>query len=146
MDLLAEIDRRLLEALKTKNAMAAATLRGLKSRAQNEQIAKGKPLEDGDIVALVRSEIKRRKEAAAAYQSGNRPELAEKEMAESELLSGFVPAGPSVEAVTSFVDTLLEKEQLTMQDFGKTMGRLKAAFPDADGSQLSQILKEKLSS
>jgi len=48
-------------------------------------------LSEPEIIALIRSELKRRKEAAESYQAGGRPELAEKELKEAEILQKYLP-------------------------------------------------------
>lgn len=138
------IEQALTQALKARNSVAVDTLRMLKTRIQNEQIAKGKQLEESDLVALVRSEVKRRKEAAASFTDGNRPELAAKELAELEILSKYLPEGPSEAAITAAIDEMLAGGEFTQKDFGKLRGQLKGKFPDADGGLLSQLLKSKL--
>ena len=138
------IDKALTEAMKAKNAIAVDTLRGLKTRIQNEQIAKGQPLAESDLVALVRSEVKRRKEAAQSFETGSRPEMAQKELAEAEILSAYLPAGPSDADIQAGLDALLASGTYTQKDFGALMGKLKSQFPNADGASLSQLLKSKL--
>jgi uncharacterized protein len=137
------IEQQFTEALKARNSVAVDTLRMLKTRIQNEQIAKGKPLEESDLVVLIRSEVKRRKEAAESFKTGGRQELADKELAELEILSKYLPQGPSDADITAAIDEMLAGGEFTQKDFGKLMGQLKAKFADADGSQLSGLLKAK---
>ena len=61
---LSQIEQDLIAAMKARDQMAVDTLRGLKTRLQNEKIAKAKELNEADIVVLIRNEVKRRKEAA----------------------------------------------------------------------------------
>lgn len=142
---LATIEKALTEALKARNTVAIDTLRGLKTRIQNEQIAKGQSLVEADILALIRSEVKRRKEAAESFQSGGREDGAQKELAEAAILSAYLPAGPSEADIRAAIDELVTGGTYTQKDFGTLMGQLKAKLPNADGAQLSQLLKSKLS-
>ncbi len=141
---LSQIESDLTQALKARNQIAADTLRALKTRMQNEKIAKQHDLEAPEILALVRSEVKRRKEASAMYEQGGRADLASKEQAEIAVLQNYLPPEISEDQIVKQIDTMLAAEQLTQKDFGKAMAILKQAFPDADGSVLSKILKEKL--
>jgi len=142
---ISNIDQALTDALKSKNSVVVDTLRMLKTRIQNEKIAKGGQLEEQDLVALIRSEVKRRKEASESFTQGNRPELAAKELAELEILSQYLPQGPSEAEISTAIDAILSSGEFTQKDFGKLMGQLKGKFPNAGGDQLSQLLKAKLS-
>ncbi len=141
---LSSIEAELVEAIKSRDSLRIETLRGLKTRIQNEQIAKGRALEDQELAALVRSEVKRRKEAMESFNSGGRSELADKEKAEAEILSAYLPAGPSEAEIGAVIEQLIQAEGFTAAQFGPAMGKLKAQFPNADGGELSRMLKEKL--
>lgn len=151
---LEQIETELITAMKAKDQVAVDTLRGLKVRLQNERIAK-KSREAGsgsagdvsqeDIISLVKSEIKRRKEAAESFTSGGRAEMAEKELAEAKILEKYLPAQLSEEELSSLIDAAILENGFTAGDFGKAMGSLKAKVgQSADGAMLAKILKEKL--
>lgn len=142
---LSQIESDLTTALKSRNQLETDTLRALKTRIQNEQIAKMKELEESDILAIVQSEIKRRKEAAESFTSGGRTDLAEKEHLESQILYRYLPPQASPEEISAAADSIISSQQLTAADFGKAMGQLKAKFgTSAEGGVLAKILKEKL--
>jgi len=142
---LSQIETDLVAAIKAKNQLEVETLRGLKTRVQNEQIAKMKDLEENDILALVKSEVKRRKEAAETYVSGGRPELAEKELKEAGILEKYLPAQMGEAEIAELALQVIADNGFTAADFGKAMGALKAkAGQNADGSLLAKVLKEKL--
>jgi len=141
-----QIEQDLVVAMKAKDQLTVETLRGLKTRVQNEKVAKMKDtLEEADLVALIRSEVKRRKEAAKTYQDGARPELAEKEMAESAILEKYLPQQMGEAQLTELIEKAIAENNFIAKDFGMAMGKLKAAAgPTADGAMLAKILKEKL--
>ena len=141
---LSSIQQDLSEAMKSRDQLKVEVLRGLKTRLQNEQIASMGELSEDQITALVRSEIKRRKEAAAAFQTGERAEMAQRELSEAEILSAYVPAGPSGDEIMKTVDSVIAENNFTAKDFGAAMGKLKGMMPNADGAELSKLLKEKL--
>ncbi len=142
---LSEIEQQLQEALKAKDSLRLQTLRGIKTRIQNEQIAKGDGLTEDDMVKLLRSEQKRRHEAASSYLAGGRPELAEKEQTEAKIIEEFLPAQVSVDKIAEAVDKLIAEQNFTAQQFGAAMGKLKAIFGEqADGATLAKVLKDKL--
>ena len=140
-----QIEIELKEAMKAKNQLSVEVLRGLKTRIMNEQIAKMKDLSEDEVLMLVKSEVKRRKEAAESYKNGNRPELMEKELAELGVLEKYLPPQMSEAEMTALVESVISENGFTAKDFGKAMGAVKAkAGSNADGAVLSKILKEKL--
>jgi len=148
---LQQIESDLITALKAKDSVAANTLRGLKVRIQNEQTAKGRPeqgegsLSEEQIVSLVKSEIKRRKEAAESFSTGDRAEAAEKELQEAKILEKYLPEQMSEQELTLIIEQTIAEAGATAADFGKLMGQLKAKVGQtADGAMLAKILKEKL--
>lgn len=146
MDLsLSQIEAILVEKLKAKDQLAVDTLRGLKTRITNEQISKGSELSSEEILALVKSESKRRKEAAESFTAGNRPDAASKELAEAQVLAQFLPDQLSEEQIGLAIDEQITANSWTVADFGKAMGSLKQHFgSSADGALVAKILKEKL--
>ena len=142
---LQQIETDLTAAIKGRNQTAVDTLRGLKTRIQNEKIAKGKELSEDDILALIRNELKRRKEAAQTYQTGGRQELADKELSEAAILEQYLPAQMSEADLSALIDKFLSQNQFTAKDFGAAMGKLKAQVgSSADGALVAKLLKEKL--
>ncbi len=152
---LSQIEQDLTAALKAKDQLKVDTLRALKTRITNEKIAKmsakgGSPkgrkdLEESDIVVLVRSEVKRRKEAAASYKEGGRPELEAKELSEAGILEQYLPQQMSEAQLSEIIDKEIAENNFTAKDFGPAMGKLKAKVGLlADGAMLAKILKEKL--
>lgn len=142
---LQQIETDLVTAMKAKDQVAVDTLRGLKTRIQNEKVSKMKDLSEDDILALVRSEVKRRKEAAESFQQGGRQEAAEKELTEASILEKFLPAQMSEDVVAAEADKLIAEHSFTAADFGKAMGQLKSKLGNsADGSMVARVLKAKL--
>lgn len=139
------IEEKLVSSLRDKNPIATDTLRGLKTRITNEQISKGGELTTDEILALVKSEAKRRKEAIDAFTSGGRAEAAAKETAELEILSEFLPEQMSEQAIADIVAEKVAANNWTAADFGKAMGALKQELgSNADGAVVAKLLKEKL--
>jgi len=107
MAILTQIENDLKTALKARDGTTVATVRVLLAEIRNQQIAlhgsKDETLKDEHIVALVRQEIKKRREAIQLYQQGKRPELAEKEKKEMEILSKYLPQQISAEELEKVV-------------------------------------------
>ncbi len=156
---LQQIETDLTTAIKARDQMAADVLRGLKTRIQNEKTAaRRRPdpalnageaslgdLSETEIVALIRSEVKKRKEAATSYENGGRKELAEKENREAEILQKYLPQQMSEEELSALLDKTILENGFSAKDFGQAMGKIKSAVGDkADGATLAKLLKEKL--
>ncbi len=86
MSLIEDIDSEIKKALKEKEKIRLSTLRLLKASIKNAEIEKMDTLDETEITDIVSREVKRRKEAIVEYEKGNRPELAEKESQELEVL------------------------------------------------------------
>jgi uncharacterized protein len=142
---LSAVETALKEALKARDSITADTLRALKTRIQNEQIAKGSELTESDVLLLVQSEAKRRKEAGTAYRDAGRAEQADKEEAELKVLSAFLPEQMSEEDISKVIFEKISENAWTAADFGTAMGVLKAHFGNsADGATVAKLLKQKL--
>ena len=143
--LLEQIDSDLKEALRSKNSVLADTLRMLKSRIKNEEIAKQKEFSDEELQTMVASEIKRRRDSIQAYITGDRKELADKEQQELIYLQKYLPAQLSEQEVSAIINEKLEGKNFTVADFGKAMGAVMPALKGkADGDLVSKLLKTKL--
>lgn len=146
---LEQIEQDLTAAMKAKDQVSVDVLRGLKTRITNEQIAKTTAkngnLSEEDLHNLVRSEIKKRKEAAEAFTKGGREEMAEKELAEAKVLEKYLPAQMGEEELAKLIDQAIAESGFTAKDFGKAMSVLKVRVGTAaDGATLAKFLKEKL--
>jgi len=160
MSLKAKIQEDLKESLKSHQESKTSALRLLltclankeKEKAyqalQKGQALSGEILSDDEVLDIVLSEIKKRKESIQQYQAGNRPDLAEKEEVEILSLMPYLPTQLSEEEVIVIVKEVLEKTGI--KDI-KSMGlALKEIMPQikgrADGSLVSKIVKDILSS
>jgi len=85
------IDKEMKEAARAQDKRRLGTLRMLKSAMKYREIEVSKTLEDADIVAVVGTLIKQRRDSAAQYTAGGRPELAQNENEEIKILEAFLP-------------------------------------------------------
>ncbi|MFA6537128.1 MAG: GatB/YqeY domain-containing protein [Patescibacteria group bacterium] len=142
-----QIDEKLKEAMKNKSVLLLSTLRMLKSVLNYKKIEVQKELTDEDVIALIRSEIKKRQESVTVYEGAGRLELAEKEKQEVDILKVFLPAELSEDLVREKVKTVIanlpEEEK---KNFGKVMAVVMAELKgQASGVTISRIVKEQLS-
>jgi uncharacterized protein YqeY len=84
----------LTAAIKARDELRSATLRMALAAITNEEVAgkEARVLDDDEVQAVVAREAKKRREAAEAFDAGNRPELAARERAEGEVLAEYLPA------------------------------------------------------
>ncbi len=135
----------LKSAMIAKQQTELDTLRMLKARITNEEIAKGKEFSDEEILAVISSEVKRRRDSVEAYTKGARPELAAKEQQEIAVLQKYLPAQLSEEETRKIIEETIAGQSLSAADFGKAMGMVMPKLKGkADGGLISKILKEKL--
>lgn len=142
-----DIEQQLKEALKSREELRLSTLRFLLSAVKNEEIAKQKEATDEDVITVVQRQIKQRKESIEAYTNGNRPELAEKEKQELEILSKFLPQQMTEDEIKKIVDEVIASlPENEKKNFGKVMGIVMVRVKGkAEGSLVSKVVKEVLS-
>ncbi|MEK7111839.1 MAG: GatB/YqeY domain-containing protein [Patescibacteria group bacterium] len=140
------ISQKIAEAMKARDEIRLSTLRLLSSALNYEFIAKQHILNEEEELAVVRREVKKRKDAIEAYEKAGATDRAEKEKKEMAILNEFLPAGMSDEEVTKLVDAAIaETGAKSIADMGKVMGAVMAkAGGRADGGVVSNLVKSKL--
>lgn len=149
MGLKARIKKDLTDALYAKDTLRISTLRMALAAVVNKEIElikKEEGLSDDEVVQVLGSEMKKRKDAEAQYEKGGRQDLAQKEKGEWEILTVYMPEALPEEAVRKIVARAIQKIGATSPaDFGKVMG---AVMPEvrgkADGEVVSRMVKEIL--
>ena len=145
--LIERIDADMKSAAKAKDARRLNTIRTLKSQMKYREIEKGEPLADADVIAVIGSMIKQRKDSAAQYSAGGRPELAETENAEIAILEGYLPRQLGDAELAALVqEALAASGAQGPRDMGAVM---KAVMPkiagQAEGKRVSDAVKAALS-
>ena len=114
----------------------------------NAEVAgkQAKQLTDDEVLLVLDKEAKKRRESAAAYRDGNRPELAEKELAEMKVMEAYLPKALSEDEVRNILKEVVAEVGATgPKDMGKVMGAAtKKLAGQADGRLISTIVKELL--
>jgi len=150
MTLREQFTDRLKIAMKAGDHATTSTMRMITSRVKDLDIAarpKGvERIPDDEIQAALRSMVKTRREAIAFYQQGNRPELVAKELAEIELIEGFLPATLDQHALGQAVaEAVAATGAVSQKDMGKVMAALKAKHGGAiDMAAAGQLVKASL--
>ena len=146
MDLKQTLLSDLKEAMKARNSLKVDTLRILNSEIKNREIDTKQDLDDETILALVTTQIKRRREAAIQYEKGGRPELKEKEEKEIDILSAYLPKQATEEELRERISQVIQETGAAgMKDMGKVMKTVVAEFKGkADGGRLKELVQESL--
>jgi len=113
---------------------------------KEEELLEKSQLADEEIITTLSSEVKKRKDAIALYEKGNRPELAETEKKEIEILKKYLPEQLSEEELRKLVKASIEKTGAKeIKDMGKIMADLMLQVKGrAEGGEISKIIKELL--
>lgn len=137
-------------AMKAREKHTLNVLRALKTAITNAGIEKGglgTPLEDAEVTAIIRKQIKQRQDSVEQFETAGRAELAETEKVEITVLEKYLPAAMSDEEFQAVLDAAFEETGATSRaDMGKVMGILKAKTDGrVDGKTLSQAVMSRLS-
>lgn len=148
MSLQETILNQLVAATKEKDAVRVGTLRLLRAAIKNREVELQADLDDQEILRLIRTQIKQRKEAIRQFKDGGRDDLVNKEEQELAVLMSFMPEQLSVEAINDVVTVVIrELGAKDMKDMGKVMKTVMAKLAgSADGKVVSEIVRKQLSS
>lgn len=147
MSLKQQIISDLTASMKAQDAPRTSTLRMVKAALMNREIEKGSELDDDDMTKLLRSLVKQRRDSVEQYEKGGRPELADKEKAEIEVIEAYLPQAASREEIeTTVAAAIAETGASSMKDMGRVMKTVQTALSgkNADGRTVSEMVKAKL--
>jgi len=147
MSLKTQIQTDTNNALRAGDKLRVSTLRMLLAAIQQREVDGRETLGEDALLGIVEKQIKQRREAATQYESGARAELAEKELAEAEILQSYLPEPLSDSDLASLIDTAITSTSAaSMKDMGKVMTAVREqAQGRADMGKVSQLVKDRLS-
>lgn len=135
-------------AMKEKDKSATGAIRLIQAALKDRDIAersKGNMdgISDEEILSMLQSMIKQRRESIEMYEKGDRPELAAKEDEEISIIEGFLPEQMDEQAATAAVNSVLsELDASSMKDMGRVMAALKERHAGSmDFSKASGLVK-----
>jgi uncharacterized protein YqeY len=145
-----QIQEDIKTAMKAKDALALNALRALKSALTNAAIEKGglgTELEESEVLAIVRKQIKQRNDSIEQFEKAGRAELAATEKSEIEILSRYLPAALGEAELAQIIEQAVTDTGATGKaDMGKVMKRCQElADGRADGKLLSAAVMKRLS-
>lgn len=146
MSLLQRFDEDLKAAMKTSDRVRVSVLRMAKAALKNRQIEKMRELSEEDVLSVISTLSKQRRESIEQFSLGGREDLAEKERQELAVLQSYLPRQLTPEELDRIIiETIKESSAEGTKDIGKVMRllmpRVKGA---ADGKIVNQRVKELL--
>jgi uncharacterized protein len=149
MTLSEQIQKDMVEAMRSKQELRLSVLRMMKSAVKNKEIDKRAPLDDKEVVQVLSTMVKQRRDSIEQFTKGNRPELAAKEADEIKLIEGYMPKAASEDDVRNTVRAVIaEMGSPTTKDMGtvmkNTMAKFAASGVRAEGKTVSEVVKQEL--
>jgi uncharacterized protein YqeY len=149
MNLVEQIQKDIVVAMKARDELRLSTLRMVKSALQLRAVEKMSPLDEKESQAVLTTLIKQRKESVEQFTKGGRQEMADKETAEIGMIEGYLPkATGEAEIVAGVKAVIAEMGSPTMKDMGTVMKNAMARFNGAgmrvDGKVVSEAVKKEL--
>ncbi len=148
MSLLTRLDDDLKTALKTSDKLKLSVLRMVKAAVKNQQIDKGRELQDEEILAILSTLAKQRRESSEQFSKGGRDDLARQESLELGVIQSYMPAQLSGEEIDAMIrEAVRESGAKSEADMGRVMRILAPRIKGvADGKWVNNRVREILSS
>lgn len=140
-----DFDARLVDdmkvAMRAHDDVRVSAIRFVRSAAKNRQIELGHPLSDGDMIDVIRKQVKQRQDAVEQFRTAGRQDLADKEQADLEVLQEYLPQQMDRSAVEAVAREVIGELGATgPADMRRVMPALVARLQGrADGRLLSDV-------
>ena len=138
----------LTTAMKARDEVSSSTIRMVLTAITNEEVAgkEARTLSDAEIVTVLSREMKKRREAAEAFEAAGRADKAASEKAEGEVISKYLPEQRSEDDIKKLIAATITKVGASSPaDMGKVMGAIKGEVAGkADGALVSSLVKAAL--
>lgn len=137
-------------AMKARDEVRASTLRMVLTAVTNAEVAgkAARELSDDEVVGVLATEAKKRREAATAFEDGGRPEMAAKERAEAEVIADYLPEQLTEAEIADLVTSAIEQVGARgdgMRAMGKVMGVVSPQVKGrADGAVVAAEVRRQL--
>ena len=147
MDIKNKLDEEMIKAAKAKDKIRLSAVRMLKTALHNKEIDLIRQLNESEVLQVLSSMIKQRKDSIEQFAKGGRMDLVEKEEAELKVLQEFMPAQMSDDEVDAIIKKAIEEAgAVSVKDMGKVMKVLMPKLTGvADGKAVGEKVKAFLS-
>ncbi|MBD3244528.1 MAG: GatB/YqeY domain-containing protein [Candidatus Moranbacteria bacterium] len=145
-NLIKKIDQKFVAAMKNKDQVVLSTLRMIKSAIKEKEIEKKEPLNDREVVSILKNQLKRRQDSIKQYQNAGRDDLKEKEEQEAKIIKEFLPEELSDEKLEKIVkQAIKETKAKEKKDIGKVMPvAIKETQGIASGERIKDLVLKNL--
>ena len=147
MGLTEKVNADIAAAMKAKDAGRLSALRMVKAAIMNKGVEKGRDLEDAEVVQVITSLVKQRRDSIEQFSKAGRSDLVDKETAEIAVLTEFLPPAATPEEIDIAVAAAIAETGATSaKDVGKVMKAVmpKLAGKNADGRTINEAVRRKL--
>ena len=134
-------------AMKARDASRLSALRMLKAAVMNKGVDKGGDLDDAEVLQVIASLVKQRRDSIEQFGNAGRTDLVEKETAELNVLQAYLPAAATAEEINAAVaEAIAETGASSPKDMGKVMKAVmpKLAGKNADGKAVNEAVRRTL--
>ena len=147
MTLTEKVNAEISAAMKAKDAPRLSALRMVKAAIMNKEVEKSRSLEDAEVLQVLSSLVKQRRDSIEQFSKAGRADLVDKEAAEIRVLEEYLPPAASAEEIEAAVAAAIaETGAASAKDIGKVM---KAVMPrlagkNADGKTINEAVRRTL--
>ena len=147
MSLQEQISAALKDAMRARDEDKLTTLRLVLTAIKKREKKARSLLEDQEVISVITSQIKQRRESIEQYRKAGREDLAQTEENELQILQGYMPEQASEEEISNTLDEIIaEVGAVSMKDMGKVMKAAMAKLAGkAEGGAINAMVKAKLS-
>jgi uncharacterized protein len=142
-----QVNTGITAAMKAKDQVRLSALRMLKAAIMNKGVEKGRDLDDAEVLQVVGSLVKQRRDSIEQFKAAGRTDLVDKEAAEMAVLDAFLPPAASAAEIDAAVAAAITETGATSaKDMGKVMKAVmpKLAGKSADGRAVNEAVRRSL--
>jgi len=146
MSLQEQLNTAMKEAMRAKDSLRLNAIRLVKTAIKNKEIEARKEFDDQEVIGVLSTLVKQRRESAQVYRDSGRSDLAEKEEKELAVIQEFLPSQLGEEEIKAIIEeAVAETGAATMRDMGKVMKIVTGkTVGRADGRLVSDLVKTRL--
>ena len=142
-----QVNAGITSAMKAKDQVRLSALRMLKAAIMNKGVEKGRDLDDAEVLQVVGSLVKQRRDSIEQFKAAGRTDLVDKESAEMAILDAFLPPAASAADIDAAVaEAIAETGAASVKDMGKVMKAVmpKLAGKTTDGRAVNEAVRRSL--
>ena len=142
-----QVSADIAAAMKARDSSRLSALRMLKAAVMNKSVEKGRDLEDAEVLQVVASLVKQRRDSIEQFAKAGRTDLVEKETGEIAVLQAYLPPSATREEINAAVaEAIAETGASSPKDMGKVMKAVmpKLAGKNADGKAVNEAVRRTL--